>query len=82
MACFASLTRRACADHWSLRTGAPFEEGHVSLVLQVEREDGTPAVLTINFPEEETEREPDALRHSDGRGRAAARLRRGPHVRS
>ena len=58
----------ACADRWSLRVGAPFEEGHVSLVVQVECEDGTPAVLKINFPEEETEREPDALRHWDGRG--------------
>jgi streptomycin 6-kinase len=58
----------ACADRWSLRVGAPFEEGHVSLVVQVECEDGTPAVLKINFPEEESEREPDALRHWDGRG--------------
>ena len=47
----------ACADRWSLRVGAPFEEGHVSLVVQVECEDGAPAVLKINFPEEETERE-------------------------
>jgi len=58
----------ACADRWSLCVGAPFEGGHVSLVMQVERENGTPAVLKVNFPGEETEREPDALRHWDGRG--------------
>ncbi|HSI98622.1 MAG TPA: aminoglycoside phosphotransferase family protein [Gaiellaceae bacterium] len=62
----------ACAEGWSLRLGAPFEDGHVSFVIGVETEDGARAVLKINFPEEETEREPDALRLWDGR--AAVRL--------
>jgi streptomycin 6-kinase len=58
----------ACAERWSLRLGAPFPDGHVSLVVPVECDDGTPAVLKINFPEEESAREPDALRHWEGRG--------------
>ena len=58
----------ACADRWSLRVGAPFQDGHVSLVVPVERDDGSPAVLKINFPQEESAREPDALRHWEGRG--------------
>jgi streptomycin 6-kinase len=58
----------ACAEQWSLRVGAPFEPGHVSLVVPVELEDGEPAVLKINFPDEESEHEPDALAHWDGRG--------------
>lgn len=58
----------SCAERWSLRVGTPFPDGHVSLVVPVERDDGTPAVLKINFPEEESAREPDALRHWDGRG--------------
>jgi streptomycin 6-kinase len=62
----------ACAERWSLGVGAQFDDAHMSLVVQVERDDGTPAVLKVNFPEEETEREPDALRHWDGR--AAVRL--------
>ncbi|MBM2823118.1 MAG: aminoglycoside/hydroxyurea antibiotic resistance kinase [Thermoleophilia bacterium] len=58
----------ACAELWTLRVGAPFTGGNVSLVVQVECEDGTPAVLKVNFPDEESEREPDALRLWDGRG--------------
>ena len=57
----------ACADRWSLRLGEPYPDGHVSLVLPVEREDG-PAVLKVNFPDEESQTEPDALAHWDGRG--------------
>jgi streptomycin 6-kinase len=41
--------------------------GGVSFVCAVER-DGVPAVLKVNFPEDESEREPDALAHWDGRG--------------
>jgi len=58
----------ACAEQWSLRVDFPFADGHVSLVVAVERLDGVPAVLKVNFPEEESEREPDALRHWGGRG--------------
>jgi streptomycin 6-kinase len=58
----------ACAERWSLAVGAPLAGGNVSLVLAVERVDGTPAVLKVNFPEPESEHEPDALRAWDGRG--------------
>lgn len=57
-----------CAEHWSLRLGAPFEPGHISLVVPAERADGTRAVLKLNFPEPESEHEADALAHWAGRG--------------
>lgn len=61
-----------CAERWSLRVGSPFDGANVSHVLAVELGDGGPAVLKINFPDAESELEPDALRHWDGHG--AARL--------
>lgn len=57
-----------CAERWSLRLGAPFEPGHISLVVPAERADGTRAVLKLNFPETESEHEADALAHWDGEG--------------
>ena len=54
-----------CADLWSLRLGASFE-AHVSFVAPAELSDGRRAVLKVNFPEPESEREPDALLHWDG----------------
>jgi streptomycin 6-kinase len=57
---------------WMLEVGEPFGGGHVSLVLPVTRDDGTPAVLKINFPERETEHEAHALALWNGEG--AARL--------
>ena len=47
-------------DDWSLRLGEPFD-AHVSYVTRAELDDGTPAVLKVNFPEAETEHEADAL---------------------
>jgi streptomycin 6-kinase len=66
----ARLPRLAaeCAERWSLRLGAPFAGGYVSLVLAAERADGTPAVLKLNFPEEETTHEADALAFWAGDG--------------
>jgi streptomycin 6-kinase len=58
----------SCAEQWSLRVGEPFVGGQVSLVLAAERDDGTAAVLKINFPEAESEHEPEALRLWGGRG--------------
>jgi streptomycin 6-kinase len=49
-----------CVDEWSLRLGEPYD-AHVSFVTRAERDDGTPAVLKVNFPEGETEHEADAL---------------------
>ena len=57
----------ACAERWSLVVGLPYEGGNVSLVIAVERDD-VPAVLKINFPDDESEHEPDALTHWGGRG--------------
>lgn len=57
-----------CADSWSLRVGEPFAGSHVSWVAPAERPDGAPAVLKLNFPEEESEHEAAALAHWDGLG--------------
>ncbi len=57
-----------CAERWSLRLGEPYPDSHVSLVLPVERDDGTLAALKVNFPDEESETEADALAHWNGRG--------------
>ncbi|HEY7792497.1 MAG TPA: aminoglycoside phosphotransferase family protein [Gaiellaceae bacterium] len=62
----------ACRERWSLGRLTAFEPAHISLVLAVERLDGTPAVLKVNFPEPESEHEADALAH--WRGEGAVRL--------
>jgi len=56
-----------CAELWSLRIGEPFE-ADISYVAPAELPDGRRAVLKVNFPEPEGEREPDALLHWDGEG--------------
>jgi streptomycin 6-kinase len=61
----------ACMERWSLTVGPAFEGQNVSHVRAVDLSDGTPAVLKINFPEVESEREADALRLWDGRGAVA-----------
>ena len=61
-----------CAERWELRVGDPFSGGNAALVVPVERRDGSPAVLKVNFPERETECEGDALGH--WRGEGAVRL--------
>jgi streptomycin 6-kinase len=60
----------SCAERWSLRLDRPYEDGNVAFVVAVELEDGAPAVLKVGFPDIESEHEPDALRHWDGRGAA------------
>jgi streptomycin 6-kinase len=57
-----------CVDRWSLRLGDPYGYAHVSLTRRAGLPDGTPAVLKISFPHRESEHEPDALAHWDGRG--------------
>jgi streptomycin 6-kinase len=56
-----------CARSWSLRVGEPYS-GHVSWVAPVELPEGVPAVLKLNFPEPESEREADALACWAGEG--------------
>ena len=56
------------AREWRLEPGAPFTGGSVSLVLAASQEDGTPAVLKIPFPDDESRTEADALKHYGGAG--------------
>lgn len=57
-----------CASAWRLEVGPAFEQAHVSFVPPAVRRDGRQAVLKINFPESESEREADALTSRDGDG--------------
>ena len=59
---------RECAELWSLRVGEPYAGGNVAWVAPANLPDGTPAVLKLNFPERESEREADALAFWDGEG--------------
>ncbi len=52
-----------CAEQWALELGPPFAGSNASLVLPA-----GDAVLKINFPDDESEHEPDALRRWDGDG--------------
>jgi streptomycin 6-kinase len=61
-----------CADRWRLQIQAPIEPASVSYVAPVLQEDGSKAILKINFPERESEREADAL--SLWGGEVSARL--------
>ncbi|WP_425579673.1 aminoglycoside phosphotransferase family protein [Streptomyces coacervatus] len=53
---------------WELRLDGPPMYGMCALVLPVVRTDGTPAVLKLQLPDEETKGEPIALRAWDGDG--------------
>ncbi|AJP03113.1 hydroxyurea phosphotransferase [Streptomyces cyaneogriseus subsp. noncyanogenus] len=56
-------------DQWDLRLDGPSMHGWAALVLPVvHRRDGTPAVLKLQLPDQETEGEPLALRAWDGDG--------------
>ena len=68
-----------CAVAWSLAVEGPLVGGNVALVLATRRRDGTPAVLKVSFPEEESKREADALAHWGGE--AAVRLLERDHER-
>ena len=52
-----------CAEFWQLELETPFADSNASLVVPTGE-----AVLKINFPDEECEHEPDALRVWDGDG--------------
>jgi streptomycin 6-kinase len=58
----------ACVDRWSLTLEPPFEPAHISLVVPATLPGGRAVVLKVNFPEEESEHEADALAHWGGRG--------------
>jgi streptomycin 6-kinase len=57
-----------CCERWDLTLGEAFEAASVSFVAAVQLRDGDEAVLKVNFPHRESEREPDALSFWDGRG--------------
>jgi streptomycin 6-kinase len=61
--------------------GPPFEPATISYVAPARLPDGTDAVLKVNFPEPESEHEPEALRLWDGRG-AVRLLASGPGERA
>ncbi len=58
----------ACAESWSLTLGEPFPYAFASVAYPVTREDGSPAVLKIQFPDRESEHEAAALDLIDGDG--------------
>jgi streptomycin 6-kinase len=57
-----------CCELWDLRPGKLYTPGAAGHVLQVERADGTPAVLKVFWPHREAEQEADALERWDGDG--------------
>ncbi|MCG5436070.1 aminoglycoside phosphotransferase family protein, partial [Micromonospora foliorum] len=57
-----------CAERWSLRLGPPFRYAYASLALPADLPDGTAAVLKLQYPDEESRHEADALAHWDGDG--------------
>lgn len=62
----------ACVERWRLTLGTPYEQSFVSVVFSVRAEDGSPAVLKLQFPHDESEHEAEALRL--WRGNGAVRL--------
>ncbi|MFJ5268086.1 aminoglycoside phosphotransferase family protein [Streptomyces sp. NPDC088358] len=66
----AALPRRAAhfLDRWELRADGPSMHGVTALVLPVRRADDTPAVLKLQFLDEESAGEPLALRTWAGGG--------------
>ncbi|GAA2958983.1 aminoglycoside phosphotransferase family protein [Streptomyces enissocaesilis] len=66
----AALPGQAAAylERWRLRLTGPSMHGAVSLVLPVERADGTPAALKLQLLDEESAGEAAALRAWDGNG--------------
>ncbi|WP_444948758.1 aminoglycoside phosphotransferase family protein [Micromonospora ureilytica] len=57
-----------CAERWSLRLGPPFRYAYASLALPADLPDGTAAVLKLQYPDEESRHEADALAHWNGDG--------------
>lgn len=58
----------ACAEEWSLTLGEPFPYAFASLALPAIRDDGSAAVLKIQFPDRESGHEAAALDLMNGEG--------------
>ncbi|MEU4479951.1 aminoglycoside phosphotransferase family protein [Micromonospora sp. NPDC023966] len=57
-----------CVARWELRVGPPFEYAFASLAMPAELPDGTPAVLKLQYPDDDSVHEATALAHWGGRG--------------
>ncbi len=65
-------------EEWVLKPDGAMLHGFLALVAPVRTAGGSPAVLKVSFPDEESEHEHLALRHWGGRG-AVKLLRADPH---
>jgi streptomycin 6-kinase len=68
-----------CERNWSLVLGTPYSDSHFSLVVPARTHDGNDAVLKLQFPDRESEREAAALATWNGGG--AIRLLRNDAAR-
>ncbi|MEU7586167.1 aminoglycoside phosphotransferase family protein [Micromonospora sp. NPDC049230] len=57
-----------CAEQWSLRLGPPFQQAYASLALPADLPDGTAAVLKLQYPDDDSRHEADALAVWNGDG--------------
>ncbi|PWU59961.1 aminoglycoside phosphotransferase, partial [Micromonospora globispora] len=57
-----------CVERWELRVGRPFAYAFASLAMPAELPDGTPAVLKLQYPDDDSVHEATALAHWAGRG--------------
>jgi streptomycin 6-kinase len=55
-----ALLEHACA-RWDLTVGEPYEGGYAAWIAPAERADGTPCVVKLPYPDDESEHEADAL---------------------
>jgi streptomycin 6-kinase len=55
-----------CQAKWGLQLDAPYEKSYVSIVFPATLADGSPVVLKIQLPHDESEHEQDALRLWNG----------------
>lgn len=57
-----------CAEEWKLALGPAYPGSYVSVAYPADLPDGTPAVLKVQFPHNESEHEAEALREWNGDG--------------
>ncbi|MFE9688215.1 aminoglycoside phosphotransferase family protein [Micromonospora sp. NPDC005806] len=57
-----------CVERWELRVGRPYAYAFASLAVPAELPDGTPAVLKLQYPDDDSVHEATALAHWAGRG--------------
>jgi streptomycin 6-kinase len=58
----------SCAERWGLEVGPPFTNSSASLALPAARDDGSRAILKLQFPDRESRFEAAALERWAGRG--------------